>query len=334
LLVGFGSRAVAGRPRWAAVWPATAAVVAGFASTAAAAASLTRAPWIVTLASLIVLLPGLTLTLAMREVATGHLSSGAARMTGAAATFLALGCGIAFADQLGDAWLHAAPGLVAAPAEALPEWTLWLGYAASAVAFVPLFGAPLRDVGWIALGCAASVAGSSLGVTALGPMLAPFAGALAVGVVGNAFARVADRPAAIVTLPGLLLLVPGSLGIRSMSALLADDVVTGIGTAFTVGFVAAALVSGLLFANVVVAPRRASWASADPEPQRDLESDDELEPTDPQGRLAPAGFVDPDLDRPQTAVGYEAAGDLRPRTDPQRRRPRSRARHEQPRRHA
>ena len=54
-----------------------------------------------------------------------------------------------------------------------------------------------------------------------------------------------------------MLLVPGSLGFQSLSALLANEVVSGMETAFRMALVAVALVTGLLMANVVVGPRRA-----------------------------------------------------------------------------
>ena len=53
-----------------------------------------------------------------------------------------------------------------------------------------------------------------------------------------------------------MLLVPGSLGFRSITALLAKDVVGGMETAFRMALVATSLVAGLLLANLVLRPRR------------------------------------------------------------------------------
>jgi uncharacterized membrane protein YjjB (DUF3815 family) len=53
-----------------------------------------------------------------------------------------------------------------------------------------------------------------------------------------------------------LLLVPGSIGFRSLSSLLDREVVTGMETAFTMVLIAAGLVAGLLLANVVTPIRR------------------------------------------------------------------------------
>jgi uncharacterized membrane protein YjjP (DUF1212 family) len=57
--------------------------------------------------------------------------------------------------------------------------------------------------------------------------------------------------------PGLMLLVPGSLGFRSVHSLLARDIVGGVGTAFSMVLVGVAIVAGQLIANTVVPPRKA-----------------------------------------------------------------------------
>ena len=53
-------------------------------------------------------------------------------------------------------------------------------------------------------------------------------GALAVGVAANGFARLFNRPAALMEVPGIMVLVPGSVGLRSLTALLSHDVMAGI----------------------------------------------------------------------------------------------------------
>ena len=55
---------------------------------------------------------------------------------------------------------------------------------------------------------------------------------------------------------GLLLLVPGSLGLRGVSSLLDRDTLPGVESVFATVVVAMAIVAGLLIANAVVSPRR------------------------------------------------------------------------------
>jgi uncharacterized membrane protein YjjB (DUF3815 family) len=50
------------------------------------------------------------------------------------------------------------------------------------------------------------------------------------------------------------LLVPGSLGFQSLASLMGHDTLRGIEAAFRMSLVAAALATGLLFANVLLPP--------------------------------------------------------------------------------
>jgi len=75
-------------------------------------------------------------------------------------------------------------------------------------------------------------------------------------VAGWAFATRTSRPASVVVAPGVLVLVPGSVGFRSIAALMDQRVVAGIDSAFNALVTAIALVVGLLVANVVLPARR------------------------------------------------------------------------------
>jgi uncharacterized membrane protein YjjB (DUF3815 family) len=55
--------------------------------------------------------------------------------------------------------------------------------------------------------------------------------------------------------PGILLLVPGSVGMRSLTALMEREVISGIETAFRMVVIAVSIVAGILIANVI-GPRR------------------------------------------------------------------------------
>ena len=67
----------------------------------------------------------------------------------------------------------------------------------------------------------------------------------------NLFARLKRRTPMVTQVPGLLILVPGSIGLRSMQSLLGQDVEMGIATAFRVAIIGISLAAGLLAGNVV-----------------------------------------------------------------------------------
>ena len=234
------------------IFEPTAAFVVAFASIAVAA-FWPQSDRIVTLASLIVLFPGLSLTVAMNELATRHLVSGTARLAGAMTVFLTITLGVALGRQLGALAFGAPEGEVGA---ALPAWSVWPAAVLACLAFVVLFQARWREVGWILAVSLSGFLGARLGADALGPQLGAFLGALVVGLASNVYARLAGHPALVPMLPGILLLVPGSIGFQSMTFFLAKDATSGMQAAFNTTLVAIALVGGLLCANVVLAPRR------------------------------------------------------------------------------
>ena len=246
---------LAGRlPALGRVFPFLTAFSASFIAAAAATVLPHYSVYVGTLAGLIVLIPGLTLTTAMTELSSGHLASGTARLSGALMLFLVIGFGVAIGSQtviltLGDYASRVRP-------EALPDWTWWLALLAAPLGFSVLFRAHARDAVWILLAGALGIAGSRVGSTAFGPELGAFVGALTVGVASNLYAYALRRPASVTLVPGILLLVPGSIGFRSLSSLLDREVVTGVETAFTMVLIGAGLVAGLLLANVLVPERR------------------------------------------------------------------------------
>jgi uncharacterized membrane protein YjjB (DUF3815 family) len=83
-----------------------------------------------------------------------------------------------------------------------------------------------------------------------------FFGGTCVGAMSNLFARLKDKPSSIFQWPGIILLVPGSVGYRSMTSLFERDVVGGLDTAFTMISLAMALVVGVFFGNIIIQPRR------------------------------------------------------------------------------
>lgn len=230
-------------------------VAAGIAAAVAGvcARSFAGAPFVATVAGLIVLVPGLTLTIAINELATVNLVSGTARLMSAAIVFLKIAVGVALGARL--AAVIPVPELFASSV-ALPPGADVVALIAAAGALVVLFQAPPRAAGWILVACALAFWGARLGAYLLGPELGAWVGAFAVGVLSNAFARFGRGPAAVPQVPAILLLVPGSVGFRSLQSFLSDETLSAVDTAFTMFLIAAAIVTGLLMANVLVPPRR------------------------------------------------------------------------------
>lgn len=244
---------VAGRmPALGKVFEPLAALTASVLAAAMAALGLPVSVFLATLAGVIVLIPGLMLTTAMTELSTRHLASGTARFMGA----LVLLMGIAFGIALGTKLVALVHGSIPAiPVETLPEWTLLVALVTTPLAFVVLLKAEPRDAPYIILAGALAFAGARIGAATLGPELGAFGGALVTGVAANWYARITNRSSQIVLVPGLLLLVPGSVGLRSLTSLLDRDVLLGVEGAFRMVLIAVSLVSGILIAQII-SPKR------------------------------------------------------------------------------
>jgi uncharacterized membrane protein YjjB (DUF3815 family) len=81
-----------------------------------------------------------------------------------------------------------------------------------------------------------------------------FAGFL-ISALSNVWARWRNRPGALIRVPGIILLVPGSVGFRSLSFMFERDFTLGFDTGITLLTVLVSLVAGLLFGNLLAPPR-------------------------------------------------------------------------------
>ncbi|MFW6023103.1 MAG: threonine/serine ThrE exporter family protein [Myxococcota bacterium] len=226
-----------------------------FASLAAfglAATGMTIQPPLVLIAAVITLVPGLTLTIALVELATGNLVSGTARLMGAMVTFLQLG----FGPALGHALSKVLPLELLPAVGALPEWTFAFAPLVATGSFIVLLRVRMRDALWVLLSCSLAVAGSRLGGHALGPEVGAFVGAILVGLFSHGYAWRTDRPSLVLLVPGILMLVPGIIGFLSLNSLLEDDPVVALQTGFDMLLIGMAVATGILVATLAVPLRR------------------------------------------------------------------------------
>jgi uncharacterized membrane protein YjjP (DUF1212 family) len=253
--LGILGQLISGRPRLVRVFEPVAAFLVSAGAMGLARAAGPVSVLLATLGGLIVLLPGLTLTVAMSELATRNLASGTARLSGAFMTFLAIAFGVALGNRLGAAVFGTLP---AATSTSMPGWSPWLAMLAAGLGFVVVLRAEARDAPWIVAIGALGVLGGRAGAATLGVELGTFAGALAVGLASTAYERLTRRPAEVVSVPGILLLVPGSVGFRGLTSLLERQAVVGVETIFGMIITAVALVAGLLLAAAIAPEKRLS----------------------------------------------------------------------------
>lgn len=228
------------------------------------AVTVTQSGYATSLAGLAVLLPGLMLTTALTELSAQHLSSGTARLMGAMVVFLALAFGIALGARFGSVVGHLLGAIfpaihvdssvatfVVPGSSNLPAWTEWLALLIAPLSFTVLLNAERRDAGIIVVAAALAYITARTAGRAVGEELGAFLGALVVSAGSNLNARWLKRSAMVTLTPGLLVLVPGSIGFRSVTSMLGQDVQLGVTTAFRVALIGISLAGGVLAGNVV-----------------------------------------------------------------------------------
>jgi uncharacterized membrane protein YjjP (DUF1212 family) len=253
IVIGLVYIAATSRPQLGAAAEALAGFLATVIAIAIAVHVTPLAVRSVVIASLIVLMPGMVLTTAVRELSSQHLISGTARMMGALATLLKLAFGTIAATQLCTliGWVPSGN-----PGDAVPAWIDWIAALAGGCAFAVLFGSPRRYVPVVVGAVMLGFATARLGGAHLSPAFGVFLGGAVVGAASNIFARMMQRPGALVREPGIILLVPGSVGFRTLSFVFERDVLLGIDTAIALVTLLVAIVAGLLIGDLLVPPRR------------------------------------------------------------------------------
>jgi len=203
------------------------------------------------LAAMIPLLPGMDLTTAARELSTGHVVSGSSRLAFTVTIFALLAFGLVLGGMAGQAVVG--PVELVLPVKT-PLWLSTAGILAAAIGLMLLIQAPARDAFWILCVTMLAWAGAQFGEWINAGVMGAFMGGLTIGLAGNLFVKLTARPSSILHVPGLILLVPGSIGLRSLAVLLDQDVVTGLQTAILAGIIAVALTTGMVLASILMPP--------------------------------------------------------------------------------
>ena len=210
---------------------------------------------LVVLSSIIVFIPGLALAIGLEELSSRHVVSGTARVMDALMQLFKLYFGAFLGISIGFVIFTEVEHN---PLIKLPPWSLFVAVLILCSALVPIFNIRLKHAPFAVMCGLVGYFSTYWASKYLEFGLGTFAGAFAVGIFANLFARFAKAPATIVLMQGLIVLVPGSktyIGLNSFVS--GKDFVQAehIGQETFVIFMS--LVAGLIFANVVVPSRKA-----------------------------------------------------------------------------
>lgn len=235
-----------------ALGPAAPVILCTAAAIGAHALSLSfpqQTPFITAVAGVVFLLPGFTLTIAMSELATQNLLAGTGRLAGAFILLFMMGAGLAIGTQLSQ---NLFPAHTTGTLVPLPAWVIWPAIAALGISMLGLLQAPLASVHAMVGGSLLAWTVFSLVGAMLGNVVGAFAGALAVASAGHLYTYLTGQSNLLVKIPGLITLVPGSIGFRGLHALMEQDSAGGVSLITTMVLTGAVLAVGLLLADNIV----------------------------------------------------------------------------------
>ena len=212
--------------------------------------------FVVIMSSLIVLIPGLGLTIAVNELSTDHLASGSARLAGALVTLLKLSLGVLIGTVIVGwfGWSTDIESLAQLPAP--PDWFRWPALLAAAFSFAVLFSARKKDFHIAMLAAIVSYVISRIGVAVGGLEFGVLLASMSIAVLANLYGRVFKQTGALIRVPGIILLVPGTIGYHGATALFLDGGANLTDTTLLALRLLISLVGGLLFGNTLLPPRR------------------------------------------------------------------------------
>ena len=233
-------------PRLAPAVPVILCALAALLAHALALVLPQQLPFISAVAGIVFLLPGFMLTVAMSELATQNYLAGTGRLTGAFVLLFLMGAGLAIGSQAAQAWL---PAVTPGASQPVAPWVIWLAIAALGVSLLAVLQAPWRTVHVSVGACLLAWAVFSVLDDRVGNVVAAFIAALSVASAGQIYQQLSRQPAALVQIPGLITLVPGSMGFRGIHALMQQDNVAGIQLMTEMLLTGAVLAVGLLLAD-------------------------------------------------------------------------------------
>ncbi len=206
------------------------------------------------LSAIIAFIPGLALTIGFAELAARHLVSGNARIMDALMLLFKLYFGALLGIEIGFALFGVVDFVKPAP---ISHHFAWLAVGILVSALIVLFKSRGKYTLWSLAAGFIAYGVSFSGATFFDATIGAFLGAFAVGLYSNLFTRLANAPAVIVAMHGLIVLVPGSKTYIGLNSLISgQDFVVSDRVGQQTFLILMALVAGLIFANVALPPKK------------------------------------------------------------------------------
>ncbi|RXP60929.1 hypothetical protein EC396_04550 [Lutibacter sp. HS1-25] len=245
LSVRFGTAAI----NW---MPLTTALVSGFL------AALIK-HWIpelnlvlVILCSVIILLPGYSISLGTGELVTKHMKSGLYNLKTGLIALVKQIAGAIIGVRIASFLVTISAVAPQAPVD--QKWMI-LYFPLLLIGLALAFQVPRKDLPWSVLVSAIAYLGVLGGSSIMNANLGNLLGTIVAVIVGNFWSRKTGRPASIVVIPAILLLVGGTIGFRGLANMASGNMELGVQQFFQMFIVALTIMLGVLIGFFIVKPK-------------------------------------------------------------------------------
>lgn len=197
-------------------------------------------------------IPGLRITLAMNDLSMGNTVTGVAKLMSGIITIIQLGVGIIAGLDLNK--VIGATLVYTAPTQILSYGYIYGAVVICSFPTMILLDAKPTHFVQLVIGFVGGFAVSSFSAAYIGSEFGTWLAAFAIGVVGNIYGRLTVNPAIEMWLFSIIMLVPGSIGVKSILSTDNQDAITLFTQMIAV---AVAIVTGLFTSNFAIPPKRA-----------------------------------------------------------------------------
>jgi uncharacterized membrane protein YjjP (DUF1212 family) len=172
-------------------------------------------------APLALFIPGVAITLAVIELTTREVVSGAVRLTDGFMQLAQLAFGILIAAQMLGV---TAAEVVVGPVNKFGPWAPWLGVAIYGIGIRLYLGPPRKFTPWLLLILFVAYSGQVAANAVLGSYASGFGGGFTLMLCALGISQLPNSPpTAALLLPGFWLLIPGSLGLVGVTQIIGND---------------------------------------------------------------------------------------------------------------
>ena len=211
----------------------------------------------VILSTIIVFVPGLSLTVALSEIAQRDLVSGTSKFVHSVMGLFKLYFGAILGVGIGALIWGSGAGDTVYDINTLPDWKTAPIVLGLALFLLVAFNIHMKQLFWCACSSFIGFYVSQVGEAYFGIAVGMFLGAFAVGTYANLFSNLRNTPASMVLSHGLILLVPGSKTYIILNSWITGEQMLEHSSNGNQAFlIFISLVAGLLFANALIPTRK------------------------------------------------------------------------------